>query len=615
MSPLQVFVIFGVGLALSLAEENVFTHNAVLDAQGKFHLRWFFDKERVTFETTVETRGYVALGFSPNGGMANSDIVIGWVEDGRAELEDRFAHGESQPVLDSRQDWTLHEWQENGTHTTMRFSRKLQTCDAFDRNIKKVTTRVIWAYHAEDPDPHRGPLYHEGRRGTSSLNLLDPPAPTPEWDSPDDVMVFEAFTQNVHVPSDSDTTYWCSAYRIPRLERKHHVIKMEAVIQPGNEKLVHHIVLFQCKHDGNESLAHLSGPRCNVVRNALDCRPGRFLLAWATGGNDLSLPDDVGLPVGDDDGDVLIMSTHYDNPHLRDDLYDTSGIRIYYTPVLRTHDGGVMQIGAQVRPTMMIPPGAERFNVYAHCSSFCLKEALPEDGVTVFASFLHTHLAGRSIRDRHFRNGKELEPISSNDDYDFNYQQTTYLKPYVKLLPDDTLMLECGYETKNRHNMTYGGLGTWDEMCMDFLLYYPKIDLNDCGSKAYDYDLASFFGVQNFTYTGRYDVIITQPESHTFFNKSFFEAAHAHRWTQEEILAFEDHTRRMKYRMACEGRHDYQADDQTEVPPTFQPLIEPSDDACEEEASSRASLHTSQATTVSLVFLVPTVVVWKLASV
>ncbi|CAH1250474.1 MOXD1 [Branchiostoma lanceolatum] len=526
MSPLQVFVIFGVGLALSLEEENVFTHSAVLDAQGKFNLRWFFDKEKITFETTVETRGYVALGFSPNGGMANSDIVIGWVEDGRAELEDRFAHGESQPVLDSRQDWTLHEWQENGTHTTMRFGRKLQTCDAFDRDIK-----------------------------------------------------------------------------------------MEAVIQPGNERLVHHIVLFQCKHDGNESLAHLSGPRCNVVRNALDCRPGRFLLAWATGGNDLSLPEDVGLPVGDDDGDVLILDTHYDNPHLRDDLYDSSGIRIYYTPVLRTHDGGVIQIGAKVRPTMMIPPGAERFNVYAHCSSSCLKEALPEDGVTVFASFLHTHLAGRSIRDRHFRNGKELKPISSNDAYDFNFQQTTYLKPYVKLLPDDTLRLECGYETKNRHNMTYGGLGTWDEMCMDFLLYYPKIDLDDCGSKAYDYDLASFFGVQNFTYTGRYDVIITKPDSHTFFNKSFFEAAQAHRWTQEEILAFEDHTRRIKYRMTCDGKHDYQADDQTEVPPTFQPLIEPPDDACEAEASSRASLHTSQATTVSLVFLVPTVMAWNLASV
>ncbi|XP_078583126.1 DBH-like monooxygenase protein 1 [Branchiostoma floridae x Branchiostoma japonicum] len=610
MSPLQIVVTFIAGLSVSLGEEIVFTHHAVLDAEGKYHLRWFFDEERITFEATVETRGYVALGFSPNGGMADSDIVIGWMADGRAQLEDRYAHGESQPVLDSRQDWTLHESQENGTHTTMRFSRELQTCDPFDRDIKKVTTRVIWAYHPDDPDPQRGPLYHQGRRGTSSLNLLDPPAPA-QWDSPDDVLVFDALTQNVHVPSDSDTTYWCSTHRLPRLARKHHIIKMKAIIQPGNERLVHHIVLWQCKYDGNESLSDIAGPRCDTVRHALRCYRARFLVAWAVGGNDLYLPEIVGLPVGDDDGDVLLMSTHYDNPHLRDDLYDSSGIRVYYTPVLREHDGGVLQVSAPAWPSMMIPPGAERFNVLAHCSSSCLQEALPEDGVTIVASFLHTHLAGRSIRERHFRNGKELRPINSNDAYDFNYQQTTYLKPYVKLLPGDTLVLECGYETKNRQNMTYGGLGTHDEMCMDFLLYYPKIDLKHCGSENNGPGLAAFFGVHNVTYTGR-DVIITKPESHPFFNKSLLEAAQAHSWTEEEIRAFEDYTMNMKYRMACKGKQGFQADGQTEVPPTFEPLIEPSDGKCEEDVMGHAN---SQAAAVSLVFLVPTVIIWTLASV
>ncbi|XP_019633120.1 PREDICTED: DBH-like monooxygenase protein 1 homolog [Branchiostoma belcheri] len=613
MSPLQVLVIFVAGLPAFLAEATtVFTHSAVLDTQGKFRLRWFFDEASITFEATAETRGYVALGFSPNGGMANSDIVIGWVEDGRAELEDRYAHEKSQPVLDAKQDWTLHEAQENGTHTTMRFSRKLQTCDSSDRDIQKGTTRVIWAYHPDDPDPGRGPLYHESRRGTSSLNLLDPPAP-PQWDSPEDVLTFDALTDNVHVPP-RDTTYWCTALRMPPMDRKHHIIKMEAIIQPGHERLVHHIVLFQCKHDGNESLSHLSSPRCGSVRRSLDCGRTRFLVAWAVGGNDLYLPEDVGLPVGDDDGNVLVLQIHYDNPNLRDDLYDSSGIRIHYTPVLRTHDGGVLQIGAEVSPTMMIPPGADRFNVYAYCSSSCLQEVhvcfvFGNACMAILATF-PIHL-GRSIRDRHYRNGKELKPINGNDAYDFNYQQTTYLKPYVKLLPGDALVLECGYETKGRHNMTYGGRGTWEEMCMDFLLYYPKIDLDGCGSEPNAQDLAAFFGVHNFTYTYHYDVIITGPEDHPFVNKSLFEAAHAHGWTEDEIRTFEEHNRHMPHRMVCEAKAHFQAHEQLEDPPTFEPLIEPTDNPCEEDTNSRANLlSTSQAFTVSLICIVPTVLAW-----
>ena len=31
----------------------------------------------------METRGYVGFGISPNGDMVNSDVVIGWVKDGR----------------------------------------------------------------------------------------------------------------------------------------------------------------------------------------------------------------------------------------------------------------------------------------------------------------------------------------------------------------------------------------------------------------------------------------------------------------------------------------------------------------------------------------------------
>ena len=43
---------------------------------------WDFNNTHITFEVHVETKGYVGFGFSPNGQMVNSDVVIGWVKDG-----------------------------------------------------------------------------------------------------------------------------------------------------------------------------------------------------------------------------------------------------------------------------------------------------------------------------------------------------------------------------------------------------------------------------------------------------------------------------------------------------------------------------------------------------
>ena len=47
----------------------------------------------------------------------------------------------------------------------------------------------------------------------------------------------------------------------------------------------------------------------------------------------------------------------------------------------------------------------------------------------VVAGFQHAHLLGGAITTRHFRNGKELEPLMDDPYYDFNFQQ---FRPMVK---------------------------------------------------------------------------------------------------------------------------------------------------------------------------------------
>ena len=61
----------------------------LLDSGDDFYeLYWRFDRQlkNITFAVRVNTTGWVGFGLSPNGGMTNSDVVIGWVNNNRGYL-------------------------------------------------------------------------------------------------------------------------------------------------------------------------------------------------------------------------------------------------------------------------------------------------------------------------------------------------------------------------------------------------------------------------------------------------------------------------------------------------------------------------------------------------
>ncbi len=60
-------------------------------ATGSYRLHWSVEGQSIRFAVNVSTTGWVGLGLSPTGGMRNSDIVIGWVNDqGQAFLHVRI---------------------------------------------------------------------------------------------------------------------------------------------------------------------------------------------------------------------------------------------------------------------------------------------------------------------------------------------------------------------------------------------------------------------------------------------------------------------------------------------------------------------------------------------
>jgi len=496
--------------------EIVYNHELELVPEGVYHVKWGFDGDWIGFELTVQTTGWIGFGISPTGGMEGADILMVWAEDGSAHYMDMHALEHGPPVLDECQDWVLHFISENDTHTTAQVMRKLDLCGEEDQPITASTMRIIWAYNNDDPTSDcdiNYYNYHSDNRGSRSVQLISFSENAPEL--PDDAFSFDLKVENVVVPSEA-TTYYCQGFALPQMDVKNHIIRIEPLITPGNEGLVHHILLYSCLHDVDP--AHVGyGSYCFTASMPTidECISTSF--AWAIGGGVYNYPGHVGWPLGEEDSPLYMrIEIHYDNPLQSNEYVDSSGFRFWVTPTLREFDAGTLQVGADIDPnTMFVPPGQEHFISRGWCMGECLSEALEDnpDGIHVFANTLHAHVAGTQIRLRHFRDGEERPLIDGDTTYDFNFQEIRTLPQEVTLLPGDDLLLECTYKTLDRESLVFAGLGTSDEMCLVFLYYYPKFAMTTCQSNLWAEDVGAVIGGNVFFNSEAYEWQFTSPDA------------------------------------------------------------------------------------------------------
>ncbi|XP_068081062.1 MOXD1 homolog 1 [Anabrus simplex] len=484
-------------------------HSVYLDKEQRIKMSWTPVGDEIEFYVEAATRGYVGIGFSPGAGMIDADMVVGWVDDntGKAHLVD--CHGSDKnaaPLIDVDQNYRLQYGLQNDTHTTLRFRRVLDTCDSKDMTLGSDTVRVIWALHSSDPvDPGNleGLAYH-GReaRGVRSLHLISPPRPVRPRNP--HVKHWDVALHNFVVPDNMDTVYWCKIFKVPPLSDKHHMIGYEPVLQEGHERYVHHMLLYECaipphKTAQFDRYVAQEGESCyapNMPQDWDQCLTP--VVAWAVGSQGEFLPEHVGLPLGEWPRTTYFMlEIHYDNPTFQS-VKDNSGLRVHYTKNLRKYDGGILVSGITVTPLHIIPPQQPEYKTAGYCSSQCTSRTLPPDGIKLVSVLLHSHLAGKKLRLRHIRNGQELQRVAEDNHYDFNYQQTRVLGNEVSVLPGDELVTECVYQTPNRTEPTFGGYSTKQEMCLAFILYYPRAPLAACYSMTPVKYFFQTFGVKEF---------------------------------------------------------------------------------------------------------------------
>ncbi|XP_030623764.1 dopamine beta-hydroxylase [Chanos chanos] len=453
-----------------------------LDPGGQLQLSWnvSFSRQEVYLELRArEPHHGLVLGMSDQGEFTNADLVVLWDDGQKSYFGDAWSDSHGMVSLDHQQDYQLLEAKHTPEGFFLLFKRPFSTCDPHDYVIEEGTVHLIYAV-LERPihsvQQLNLSLLHPGVQRVLLLQPDTPPPPLPR-----DVRTMEILAPSVTIPTQ-ETTYWCHIYELPPDMPKNHIVMYEAVVTPGNEAIVHHMEVFECS-PSMDTVPQYSGS-CDSRMKPREINYCRHVLAaWALGAQPFYYPPDAGLPMGGAGSSrFLRLEVHYHNPHLISGRRDSSGIRLFYTPSLRRYDAGIMELGLVYTPVMAVPPRQSQFHLTGYCTAKCTQTALPAGGIYIFASQLHTHLAGRAVRTVLVRGGREVEVVQEDKHFSTHYQIIRTLRNRVNVLPGDVLVTKCTYNTEDRTKATVGGFGIMEEMCVNYVHYYPRTLLELCKS-------------------------------------------------------------------------------------------------------------------------------------
>ena len=258
------------------------------------------------------------------------------------------------------------------------------------------------------------------------------------------------------------------------LDEDRHVIAYE--VKPGNPRIVHHTVnLIDTSGRARSLEARAQASESDRRGSGYDRGPGyshsmgvgflpsNAIGGWAPGQQPYELP--AGYSWRMRKGADLVVQVHY---HRNGRVErDRTQIGLYFakkTEDIKPFKGAVIP-GVFLR----IPAGDENYRVTG--SAQAMEEC------TVHSIMPHMHLIGRSIRITMRPPGEETQTLLAIKDWDYNWQETYFLKQPLKLKPGTVLRVEAVYNNSSKNPMNPNnpprivipGEQTDNEMCFVFL--------------------------------------------------------------------------------------------------------------------------------------------------
>ncbi len=538
MKIIKILILFYISLVKST---DIFLYETILDHDNKVQLEWNVQNETIRFKLIllleIKSTDYLTFGFgmSDRGRFENAEFIlfeINQIKNQKINLIESYTNADGF-LKKSISPNKIYKYVSHSIDSSIKNQIEL----IFDRQICNANNVL---YQIDAGTVHIIHFIYNNKIEWSKM--FKPTESADSFDMKQTQLIKSTYNYNIKIklnrfidiknnniqlPS-SDTTYWCKVFKLPnQFKQKHHITAFESIISESSKGIVHHMELFHCVTDPSPTMLNYNGP-CNSEakpEGLIQCR--KVVAAWAMGATRFIYPANVGGVIGGlKYSPYLVLEIHYDNAKLKNNIIDSSGMRIFYqggaNEPLRQFDAGILEVGLEYNPKMAIPPNQNEFSLTGYCLSECTSESISQP-ITIFASQLHTHLTGRRIWTSLVRNNKLIEIINSDNHYDQMFQEIRLLRRPVRVEPGDTLITKCVYETNSRLDMTVGGYSIRDEMCVNYMHYYPLMEsqLEVCKSSISDQVLDSFF-----TYMSKYDSANTN-----IWNKTIRENFNEIRWT------------------------------------------------------------------------------------
>tara|TARA_R110000850_G_scaffold84412_3_gene181173 strand:+ start:318 stop:830 length:513 start_codon:yes stop_codon:yes gene_type:complete len=134
-------------------------------------VNWKHQGDRVFFEMSAPTNGWVAIGLNPDEGITGTYLLMGRVVNGKAELVEHYtiAPGNYQPIESLGGEIAVKDidGEETGNSTTIRFSLPVETGSKYQTPLtQSLEYNMLIAFSRDDDFKH-----HSMMRTSISIKL------------------------------------------------------------------------------------------------------------------------------------------------------------------------------------------------------------------------------------------------------------------------------------------------------------------------------------------------------------------------------------------------------------------------------------------------------------
>jgi hypothetical protein len=440
---------------------------------GEVELHWTIAGQFIHLGLKAKTTGWIGFGIGEDtsGSMPGADFLIGQVVNGVPSVNDYHAEDSVTPTKDALNHWKLLAGAESGGYTEIEVQRYLDTKDDQDRpiyNAKHLFNNILTATGSSDTLSQ-----HSGTQKTSRVSFgvkngdpedalaaikADCCGGSKTYDSiwianKDVTMNFAGgdgitYYHEVNFDLNTNSTF----------DNGVSIVGFETHLDAKTSKFVHHFVLLPRK----------GGAKLN-----------KNWWAWVPGMVGKAMPNDVGFLLGKGkDVDGLTLQTHFDNSAgtkgVNPSDKDNSGINVFFTKTLRKYEADMLTLGD---PTVKLSSEADDKKYLAekwskHTFTCPSSETSKFSGdITMLYFMHHMHATGRQMLTQQTRSGTKVDEWRT-DYYNWKMEQVTWHNKTLK--KGDELTLQCVFYNDKGDKKLKWGQGSGDEMCMDFIIYYPR---------------------------------------------------------------------------------------------------------------------------------------------